>query len=310
MQRLDLASVADRLASRISTVTASIADYRMVTPTLAQVVATFNTVETDRASLASAVGAAFGNQATPIEGSFRTLSSYGNPAMVGFVRVNRETRPYEAAATKNMVALASNMLMDAKDDSLWEVRSDGSGGKMLCRQEGDSLHGLMETAKVRVPRAPKLDNVMAGVDRGNFVAFIDPKTEMLRHGYVLATDLQIAPQPAGGIDLDPNDRMNAVEVLPLDFNEAQAPDNTSDEAVGEGNRIAERLIEDNAPVTVPCSLIVESAILDGDDKVAEVAAPSNATNKQAMLDYYKRMYSYSPEYYAQLTKIINNHAGF
>jgi hypothetical protein len=308
MQRLDMASVADRLASRISTVAATIADYRMVTPTLAQVVATFNTVETDRASLARAVGAALNNDATPIEGSFRSLSSYGNPAMVGFVTVNREIRPYEEASTKKMQALSSNMLMDATDDSLWEVRSDGSGNKMLCRQEGDSLQGLMETAKIRVPRAPKLDNVMAGVDRGNFVAFIDPTTESLRHGYVLATDLQIAPQPVGGIDLDPADRLNAVEILPLD--QGQMPDNTSDEIVGEGNRIAERLIEDNAPVTVPASLIVESANLDGDDKVAEVAAPGNFTNKQSLLDYYKRLFSYSPDYYAQLTKIINNHAGF
>jgi hypothetical protein len=310
MQRLNLASVADRLASRISTVAATVVDYRMVTPTLAQVVATFNTIDTDRHSLATAVGAALNNGAAPIEGSFRTLSSYGNPAMVGFVTVNRETRPFEEASTKGMVALASNMLMDAKDDSLWEVRSDGSGNKMLCRQEADSLHGLMETARVRVPRAPKLDNVMAGVDRGNFVAFVDPQTETLRYGYVLATDLEITPAPAGGLDLDPQDRQNAVEVLPFDEAVMSQPDNTSDEATGDGNRIAERLLEDNAPVTVPASLIVESANFNGDDKVAEVATPTNGINKQSLLDYYKRLYSYSPDYYAQVTKIINNHAGF
>ena len=306
MQRLNMASVADRLASRINTVVANIVDYRMVTPTLAQVVATFNTTETTRDSLIQAVAAATDNKAAPIEGSFRSLSSYGNPAMVGFVSVNRETRPYEEAAAKKMTALASNMLMDAVDDSLWEVRSDGSGNKMLCRQDGDSLQGLMETARIRMPRAPKLDNVLAGVDTGNFVAFVDPATENLRFGYVLATGLEIAPVPTGGIDLDPMDRQNAVEVLPLDF----GPDNTSDEVIGEGNRIAQRLIEDNAPVTIPASLIVESANLNGDDKVAEVAAPGNFTNKQSLLDYYKRLYTYSPEYYSQLTKIINNHAGF
>lgn len=307
MQRLNMASVADRLANRINTVVANIVDYRMVTPTLAQVVATFNTVETTRDALMSAVTAATDNKAAPVEGSFRAIASYGQPAMVGFMAINRETRPYEEAAAKKMTALASNMLMDAVDDSLWEVRSDGSGGKMLCRQDGDSLQGLMETARIRMPRAPKLDNVLAGVDTGNFVAFVDPASEQLRYGYVLATGLEIAPVPTGGIDLDPLDRSNAVEVLPLD---TIAPDNTSDEATGEGNRIAQRLAEDNAPVTIPASLIVESANLGGDDRVAEVAAPGNFTNKQSLLDYYKRLYVYSPDYYSQLTKIINNHAGF
>lgn len=306
MQRLNMASVADRLANRINTVVANIVDYRMVTPTMAQVVATFNTIETTRDALMQAVASATDNKAAPIEGSFRALSSYGNPAMVGFVAINRETRPYEEAAAKKMTALASNMLMDAVDDSLWEVRSDGSGGKMLCRQDGDALQGLMETARIRMPRAPKLDNVLAGVDTGNFVAFVDPASENLRYGYVLATGLEIAPVPTGGIDLDPMDRQNAVEILPLDI----APDNTSDEATGEGNRIAQRLVEEDAPVTIPASLIVESANLNGDDRVAEVAAPGNFTNKQSLLDYYKRLYVYSPDYYAQLTKIINNHAGF
>lgn len=300
-------AVADRLAARIHTINATISDFRMITPTLAQVVATFNSVDTDRDTLAGAVGRAFDNNATPIENSFRTLSSYGNPAMVGFVSVNRETRPYDDTAPKSMVALASNMLMDSTDDSLWEVRSDSNGNKLLCRQEGDALQMLLETASVRIPRAPKLNNVVASADRGNFVAFIDPKTEAMRYGYVLATDVYIAPQPTGGIDVDPNDRINAVEILPL---EPQQPDNTSDEAVGEGNRIAERMIEENAPVTIPASLIIESVAFNGDDKVEEIAAPSNFINKKSLLDYYERMFKHAPEYYGKIVKIINNHAGF
>ncbi len=38
-------------------------------------------------------------------------------------------------------------------------------------------------------------SALAGVDTGNFVAFVDPSSEQLRYGYVLATGLEIAPVP-------------------------------------------------------------------------------------------------------------------
>jgi hypothetical protein len=308
MNRLNLDSIGARMAARSPSVAANITDFRMVTPTLAKVVATFNTVKATPEVLAEAVGRAMNYAATPVAHSWRELSTYGQPAMVGFVSVNRETRAYDGTAEKAMTVLSSNMLMDAKDDSLWEIRQDGSGGKMLCRQAGDSLQQLMETAKVRQPRSPKLDNMLAGVDTGNFISYVDPVSEEIAHGYVLATDLEIAPQPAGGLNLDPTDRLNAVEVLPLD--QGQMPDNSSDESVGEGNRIAQRMRDENAPVTIPCSVIIESAALNGDDRFTEVAAPANMMNKQSLLDYYKRNYVHAPEYYGKLVDIINNHAGF
>jgi hypothetical protein len=309
MNRLNINRVADTLTSRLkSTIAATVVDYKMVTPSLARVVATFNTTEAAPEALAAAVGVAFGNNATPIQASWRKLDSYGNPAMVGFVSLNREVKAYTADSVKGMQIMASNMLMDATDDSLWDVRDDGTGGKLLCRQNDNGLQKLMETARVRQHRAPRLETVMSAADVGNFAAFVDPKTEAMRYGYVLATDLTIAPQPAGGVDLDPEDRLNAVEILPID--QGQMPDNSSDETRGEGNRIAERMVEDNFPVTVPCSVIVEAAVLNGDDRVAEVAAPSNGLNKQSLLDYNKRLYKHRPDYYAKLVDIINNHAGF
>jgi hypothetical protein len=309
MNRLNVARVADTLTSRLkSTVAASIVDYKLVTPSLARVVATFNTVEATREALCASVGAAFGNNASPIEASWRKLDTYGNPAMVGFVSLNREVKAYTDEAAKGMKIMASNMLMDAADDSLWDVREDGAGGKLLCRQNDNGLKALMETARVRQLRAPRLESVMSAADVGNFVAYVDPKSESVRYGYVLATGLEIAPQPVGGIDLDPEDRLNAVEILPLD--QGQMPDNSSDETRGEGNRIAQRMNEENFPVTVPCSVIVEAAVLSGNDRVAEVAAPSNGLNKQSLLDYYGKLFAHRPDYYAELRDIINNHAGF
>jgi hypothetical protein len=137
------------------------------------------------------------------------------------------------------------------------------------------------------------------------VAYVDQETASIRHGYVLATDMTIETVPVGGLDVDPPVSLDALEIMPL----PQEPDNTSDEAVGEGNRIAERMVEEDAPVLVPCTLVVEAAALNGDDVNTEVAAPSNMSNKQAMKDYYKRMYANTPEYYAKLVKTIDSHAG-
>lgn len=309
MNRLDLSSVADRLATRTPTVAANVTDYRMVTPTLAKVVATFNTIKATPEALAAAVSHAMNNTAIPVPGSWRELSTYGQPAMVGFVTVNAETRPYSGVAEASMTVLSSNMLMDSKDDSLWEIRQDGTGGKMLCRQNNNSLQQLMETSRVRQPRSPKLDQIFAGVDTGNFVAFVDPASETMRYGYVLATDLTVSPMPSGGLDVAPQDYHNAVEVMPM--YESPMPDNTSDETLGDGaNRIATRMNQEESPMVVPASVIIESAALNGDDRFTEVAAPSNMTNKQSLLDYYKRNYVHAPDYYAKLVDIINNHAGF
>jgi hypothetical protein len=94
-------------------------------------------------------------------------------------------------------------------------------------------------------------------------------------------------------------------------NDVDDVDNTSDETRGKGNRIAKRMAEDQLPVTVPSALVIESAVMNGADRIAEVAAPTNALNKQSLLDYYKRLYAaQGPEFYAKLAEIINNHAGF
>lgn len=308
MQRMDKSTIADRLIARVgSTTAASITSFELVTPTLAKVVASFSSVDKGRNELLSAVAKATDHRAAPVEGSFRTVSSYGNPAMVGFVKLNRETRPYEESAASKMVALASNMLMDETDDSLWDVRTDGNGGKMLCRQQSDALQQLMETARIRDSRAPKMTSILSSADTGNFVSYVDPDSEELRYGYVVATSLEIAPVPVGGTDIDSVTPIDGIEVLPMD---SMAPDNTSDEAVGEGNRIAERMEEDLTSV-VPASVVVASVYLNGDDRHAEVAAPSNVMNKQSLIDYYQRLYAkQGPKFYAELVNIINNHSGF
>lgn len=304
METSSYSRIADALIQRNINIRATISDYVMVTPTLARVVATFNSLTAPQEVLSAALSHALNNVATPIEGSWRSIETSGNPALVGFVSSNRSIVPYTPETAKNKVALSSNMLMDASDESLWELRSDGAGGKTLCRQEGDSLERLMETARVRQPRAPRLESILSGVDPQNFIAYVDPVTETVGYGYVIATGLEMKPVPVGGLLLDDVDMSSeGVEVLPM-----TEPDNTSDESTGEGNRIMQRMIDERSPITVPCSLVIESAYMNGDDTHKEVAEPASTGNRAAMIDYYTRLYSYNKPYLEMVKKIIENHA--
>lgn len=317
MQRLNTARVADILSSRLPNVVASVVDHKLVTPQIAQIVVEFNTIESNHDERFKAVASALDNKARPIRGSFRQIASYGNPAMVGFVEINREVKPFSESASKQMKVLSSNMFMDTSDDSLWELRSDASGNKMLARQQEDDLSSLLVTATVRGSRAPKMSQVVAAADRGDFVQFVDPVNAKMRYGYVLATDLEVEPAPVGGIELN---EPGAEVLLSPDYFPPATPDNSSDEIREPGNRIAQRLEEQQTPVewnrpvntegamVIPMSLIVESAKLNGTDKREEVAAPVNSQSKEAMNDYYSKLYAYDPDYYRMVKEQIEQHA--
>lgn len=296
MNRLDMNRVADAMAARMpSTVHASVSDFVQVSPTLARVVVSFNTLECSRDTRYNAVTAALKNSATPVEGSFREVASFGNPAMVGYVALNREVKPYEEVSAKKMVALASNMLMDTSDDSLWDVRSDAAGNKMLCRQTTSDMKDLLVTARVR-QKSPKLDQIRSAVDSGDFVSFVDPKTETLRYGYVVATNVELTPAPTTGIRVD-EDGVDIVELPGAD------PELESEELRGDE---PEQAVVSHI---VPVSLVIEAARLGESDKRAEVAAPVNSQSTEAMKAYYKELYAYDPAYYAEIVKIIDQHAG-
>jgi hypothetical protein len=151
--------------------------------------------------------------------------------------------------------------------------------------------------------------VLSAADPGNFVAFVDTRSDTVRYGYVVAAGLEIQPAPVGGVNVDTTVQ-EGVEILPLDFD--QTPDNTSDETLGDGNnRIADRMSEDFMPVTVPASVVIATVSLNGDDKHAEVAAPNNVMNPKSLVDYYGKLYKkQGPEFYKRLVEIIENHASF
>lgn len=297
MQRLDLNSVLSKMQVRTPSVVATITDYQMVTESLARVIVAFNTLEgSSREELSQAIAKAMDNDGSVVEGSFRLIKSMGMPAMHGFVKANTVSKPYDeqvVASATNMQALASNMFIDRDDDSLWTVKSGSNGAKMLTRQANDDLSKIMATARTHLhnqPRLMEISSFMQDVGNREFVAFVDPSCNELRHGYVLAAEGDM------------------VQIVPTD----RAMDKNMGDNQRDGNSVAERMEKEDEPVSVQTAMIVESAYLAEADaerfENAEIAAPVDSKSNAAMKAYYKELYAYDPAYYAMIEKQINEHA--
>lgn len=280
-----------------SSVVATIHDFDPQTPRLARVVACFNTVDANIGDLFAAVTAALGGKAVPVDGSFRVVHSHSLPTMVGFVRSNAEVLDFDEGSKRGMRAMASNVLMDTSDESLWEVKQ-AAGAKVLVRQGTEDLNAVLQTAKMQVARAPKLSSVASEVpEASRFVAFVDPRTSTTRYGYVLEASL------------------DAVEILPFPTADERQDDlmlprvtNDSTELRGEGNVISQRLRDACAPISVGLDNLVETAHLAGQDNFPQIAAPTGG-EKEKMIDYYRKVYDYAPDYYQRLVDVIQGHAG-
>lgn len=62
------------------------------------------------------------------------------------------------------------------------------------------------------------------------------------------------------------------------------------------------------PVDVPESDVVEVNELDAEEHASVSTAAADGLSKEAMIEYYRKAYSYSPEYIAEIIKTIEQHA--
>lgn len=278
MNRLNLDTVARKFEHKVqSSVTTAITDSTKISSTVARIVVQSSSTASaqNKSALLASINNLLGGEAHAVEGSFRNIPTKGLPSMVGFIAVNKQIRTLAEAA--NMRVIASNMLMDDADKSLWQVSEQADGSKVIVRDAVDNLASLVETASTYNSQAPKLHTLATFVNTGDFVSFVDPVTGSLNHGYVLATDISLLPSLDSTVE--PTD--NGISVLTED-----APE----------------------PLTIPLDTVIESVDLQGEDAQQEVAAPVKWDNKAALREYYKTLYSYAPEYYSELKTEIDNHA--
>lgn len=180
----DLASI----ARRVNTFTVSLQDHQMVTPTLARVVLSWTGQQPDRSEVAASIADLFNGLASPVESSFRSLQSGPVSVAIGFVKANREVKEYTSEIAANQgryKAMASNLLMDREDQSLWEVHS-GSTGKFLVKKGNEDLSELVHLATARKATLPTLAQVASvPAEVQEFAAFVDPTVQEVMHGYIV-----------------------------------------------------------------------------------------------------------------------------
>jgi len=170
--------------------TISITDYEVLSPTLARVVVSYTgrmTKEQIKANLMEQ----FDHLAAPVENSFHVVKAHNNGgSAVGFVRANKEVRVVnENEIRASYRVMSSNIMMDNRDKSLWEVR-EGRGGKFLARHGQEDLSELVEARVQRRQDVPALRHIaMASAVKGEFASFIS-KTGDVDHGFVLAANSQ------------------------------------------------------------------------------------------------------------------------
>jgi hypothetical protein len=142
------------------------------------------------------------------------------------------------------------------------------GATLFVRTDTQDLHTALASVRTRDVRAPQLQLAAAESIAGEFISYVNAFGE-LKHGFVVqASD-------------DGN-----VEVLPSD---------AEDEEV---------ITEDQ---------VVEAHWLDDELKQEAAAAGVDSANfdsrsKESMKEYYKRMYSYAPDYLAKVIKQIDDSA--
>lgn len=220
----DLASI----ARRVNTFSVSLQDHQMVTPTLARVVLSWTGQQPDRSEVAASIAGLFNGLASPVESSFRSLQSGPVSVAIGFVKANREVKEYTSEIAANQgryKAMASNLLMDREDQSLWEVHS-GSTGKFLVKKGNEDLSELVHLATARKATLPTLAQVASvPAEVQEFAAFVDPTVQEVMHGYIVGRadggKVRILAFEGDGQDQEiPEDLL--VEVVNLDGKDQEA----------------------------------------------------------------------------------------
>ena len=248
----------------INTNTLSITDYELVASKVARVVVAF-TGSHSKESFAEAISAKLQHLATPVENSFRMVKA---GVMVGYVRANTAVRVVEddKELRANYRVMASNILMDNADKSLWEVKT-GAAGKYLARHGNEDLSELVEAAVNPISNVPRVHQLaIASVAKREFVAFASESGDM-DYGFCTGVD-------------------------------------------NEGQRLRVVSASKGRAITIPQSVVasvVKVQLPKSTHKRILEAGISREDAKQEN-EYYTRLFSYAPDYLADIIRQVEGTA--
>lgn len=286
MKKLNLERVVSKLQEKVNLIQASLHSLEQITPEISRVVVEFTTESGNQIDRRMAIASLFKNELVAIPNSFREISGYRFTA-TGFVSAKKEEREYtdEVASSGRYKVIANNVMMDTEDESLWSVNSSGDS-KYLIRHGEEDLSDLVALAsleqRTRTGRVINVASIVSPpIQAGEYVSYVNPNTMEVAHGYAVGYETVLATNEDGEEE---------------EFEELQILDK-----------------EANDIINIDPHLVVESAVMNGDDKEnmpEEVLATMDeySNSVEGMKEYYKKMFEYNPAYYEMMSQIIDGHA--
>lgn len=252
-------------------VSANVTEFRMVNDNVAQAIVVVSQ-DSKRDAIVEALTKNLENQCYPIQASFRWLEK--GRSMIGFFASNQETRVLEEQEiTAGYRVIATNMLMDKQDQTIWAVK-EGAGGKYLTRQGQDDLSSLIESSRIS-PRGsvPRMQSVIqASANVREFVCFVNSSGNRLPsvdYGFVVAR---------------------------------------------KDDQLAVATVDSRAPVNVRRDELVSVHSLNLTEALKEVQASGKklpvvaASDTGSSVEYYRKLYSYAPDYLKKVIREIEEMA--
>jgi hypothetical protein len=263
----------DKVAAQLSRFTVNVHDYKMLSPTVARVILSYTGTVPTQEQMRQEIAALFDNNASAVAGSFRQLTTAGDvKSAVGFVKMSREVRPFgdeevKAAADTHKV-MASNLLMNKADGSMWEIKS-GAMGKYLAKQTGDDLRELIHLAHASVgglPRFSSIASLASMTQPKEFAAYVDLNAEEVLHGFVIESSA------------------DKIKIL------AKETDEVVEVAADQLVQVQDLEGEEKAAIT------------------ASPEMQNFSQDAAGMVAYYRLAYRYSPDYIQKIIDIIGQHS--
>lgn len=252
----------------------AINEVRVLNPRVAQIViSSFSTRNTD--ALVTALRERLGGGLTPVRASFRWLDHERTAAM-GFVARTPEIRDLGKSepVTAGFRLVASNMYLSDSDKSTWEMKTTGSGAYMVRHGDEDLAELLEASRSPSRSGAPRMATMASvSVQPHEIVAFVNASgstTPAMDYGFCLAVK-------DGQYHVLSSSSGSAVRVAADSVVSAHTLDSKE----------------------------IHALYTSGAQK-ANIKA--SAYDKSGSIEYYKKLYSYAPDYVAKVVQEINEMA--
>lgn len=242
-------------------------------------------------SIAKELKGRFGGKLEAVAGSFTSLEKGEfQEQITGVVSVVREAMPANKENLKGFKSISANMFMD-EEENMWVVRKSAAGDLVVKTTGIDDDMSLVKLLNQACSSTTSLSSVSdhrrmvahasavcESVTGGDFVSYVTA-SNTIGYGFVVAT-AETEEQP----------EVKQAVVMPVGI---------GDEEVINTKAITEIHDQEDFPVVE----LSQQELVD-----AAVSTSRGESGLQVLLDYYKKVYARSPEFYKQFAARLKSHA--